>query len=94
VQNKKERQNFAYFWFEGFETLKMKIMSRGNAVGKLTGYGTDDLGDEFLKGQEFSLHNIVQTGSGAYTDSYKMFTGVLSSGGEAARQRSRHLTSN
>jgi hypothetical protein len=32
--------------FEGFEALRKLIKSRCSAVGKVTGYGTDDLGGE------------------------------------------------
>jgi hypothetical protein len=57
-----------------------------SAVGIATGYGLDDrgVGVRVPVGQEFSLHHVLQTGSGARPASYPMGTGDSFPGGKAA----------
>jgi hypothetical protein len=61
-------------------------LSRASAVGIATGYGLDNRRLEFESryGQEFSLLQVVQTGSGIHQTSYKMGTGGSFPGGKAA----------
>jgi hypothetical protein len=50
-------------------------MSRDSAIGIATGWTTERSGFESRQGQEFSLLNVVQTGSGVHPTSYTMSTG-------------------
>jgi hypothetical protein len=65
--------------------INMLSWSRDSSVGTATGYGLDD-----RLGQEFSLLNVVQTGSGAYPASYPMGTGGFFPGGKAAGCEADH----
>jgi hypothetical protein len=56
--------------------------SRGGVDGIATSYGLDDGGSEFesRQGQEFSLLQIVQIGSGVHPTSYPLGTGDKATG--------------
>jgi hypothetical protein len=56
-------------------------MSRDGVVGIVTSYGLDDPG---VGVQEFSLLQIVQTGSEVHPTSYPMGTGGSFAGGKVA----------
>jgi hypothetical protein len=59
-----------------FVILRIIIGRRDNSVGKATGCGAAEGSDfEFRKDQDFSLLDVVQTGSGAHPASYPMGTG-------------------
>jgi hypothetical protein len=51
---------------------------------------TEGLEFEFRHGQEFSLHHIVHTDSGAHPASYAMGNGVLSLGAKRTRREPDH----
>jgi hypothetical protein len=66
-------------------------MSRNNSVGIATGYGLDDwmIGVRFMAGAgSFSLHHLVQTGSGAHPASCQM--GALSLGAKRLVREADH----
>jgi hypothetical protein len=59
--------------------------SRDSAVGTATGYGLEDRGVRVgVKGQEFSLLHVVQTGSGANPTAYPVGAGGSFLVGKAA----------
>jgi hypothetical protein len=61
-------------------------MSRDSSVGIGTGYGLDNegIGVRVPRGQEFSILQVVLTGSESYPISYPMGTGGSFPGGKAA----------
>jgi hypothetical protein len=59
-------------------------MSRGSVVGIATGWATEGSEFECRQGQEFSLLQVVQTGSEVHPTSYTMGTGGSFPGVKAA----------
>jgi hypothetical protein len=71
---------------ENYRMYEEVVRSRDSVVGIATSYGLDDKGSEFESrwGQEFSLLQIIQTGSEVPPTSYPMGTGGSFPGGKAA----------
>jgi hypothetical protein len=70
-----------------FVSILFYVSSRINlGVGIATGYGLDDrgFGVESWYSQEYSILNIVQTGSVVHPTSYPMGTGASFPGGKVA----------